>query len=487
MHVSHKPLRVESGNPRVYRTAALLFIVALLVQLGAMLAIHRLRGSVLSYAYQSRDAEEYVSLARGLAWHGRFSQSASPDHVQPIPDTWRTPGYPAVLALIIRFAGDSTPALILFQQVLSAATVPLLWLVMRRYASWRWALALSLLWCIDPFRIYYSLWLLAETLFTFALLLCILFYATRSRFSTGSGLTLGLLAGWVVLIRPIGLLIPLLGISGVFIWCLRARRAGAIPDSPWWKPAMACAVGTLLVVGPWCLRNKKVAGHFALSHQSGASLAYHKVMDVVLWSEGKSRLRFDYDTQDVARANIDARLRSEWQKRVGPLTPDQRFALVWDRLNYDVPIPMDPFVVSDLLSRIGIELLLENWKSTTACFWVQGLSMLVFPLGLVIDPPVGATPLTMLGGRGMLSKVAAGAIGGVYALLLLVVLWRIWSAVWERRWPVHFFVIWPALALFLFSLPSEDPRFRLPIVPLMLVLALPLGRGQWRGESQTDQ
>jgi hypothetical protein len=48
-------------------------------------------------------------------------------------------------------------------------------------------------------------------------------------------------------------------------------------------------------------------------------------------------------------------------------------------------------------------------------------------------------------------------------------------------------VIWPALALFLFSLPSEDPRFRLPIVPLMLVLALPLGRGQWRGESQTDQ
>jgi len=40
------------------------------------------------------------------------------------------------------------------------------------------------------------------------------------------------------------------------------------------------------------------------SAESGASLAYHKVMDVVLWSEGKSRLRFNSNTQDTARAHI---------------------------------------------------------------------------------------------------------------------------------------------------------------------------------------
>src|SRR5436190_2064722 len=105
MHVSRKPTSTLSGSPRVYRTAALLFILALIVQLLAMLAIHRLRGSVLSFAYQSRDAEEYVSLARGLTWHGRFSLAASTDRVLSTPDTWRTPGYPSLLAPIIRLAG----------------------------------------------------------------------------------------------------------------------------------------------------------------------------------------------------------------------------------------------------------------------------------------------------------------------------------------------------------------------------------------------
>src|SRR5205085_4029764 len=156
----------------------------------------------------------------------------------------------------------------------------------------------------------------------------------------------------------------------------------------------------------------------------------------------------------------------------GPLTSAQRASLNWRVLNYDRPSYVDPFVASQLLRHVGVQILWEYRQSVLPCFFAQGVSMLIFPLGLVIAPPAGATPLTLLAGGGRLSLVAGAALGAAYGMLLAVVLWRLWNVVWLRQRPRHLFMLWPALALFVFSLPSEDPRFRLPIVPLMLMLAL---------------
>jgi hypothetical protein len=95
----------------------------------------------------------------------------------------------------------------------------------------------AIAWLLDPFRLYYSLWLLAETLFVFVLLAAVLVYVTKkgtrlfcakhpsgrsgkrvaSPFSSGGwkfswSLVLGLLAGALVLIRPAGLLLPVLAV-----------------------------------------------------------------------------------------------------------------------------------------------------------------------------------------------------------------------------------------------------------------------------------
>ena len=90
-----------------FTTIAYLILIAIVVQATAMLAVAHLRGSATAYAYQSPDADEYVSLARGLARQGSYLGLDSAGKQLTGPDTWHTPGYPAALALVMAIFGDS--------------------------------------------------------------------------------------------------------------------------------------------------------------------------------------------------------------------------------------------------------------------------------------------------------------------------------------------------------------------------------------------
>ena len=554
-------------DSQIRKTIILLAALALAAQGLAMLGVARFRGSPTAYAYSSPDSAEYVALARGLANTGRFVPLDAAGRPLAGPDTWRTPGYPAFLAIVIRLAGDGALALLIAQQIIAAATVPMVWSLVRRFASPRWSMLAAVAWLLDPFRLYYSLWLLAETLFVFVLLAAVLVYVrVRERGWTLSGsLVIGLLAGALVLIRPAGLLLPVLavlaaaldfrghparrrlGVAGVCDssggfglqrfsepeaqardFCeprqrpllpaslFELRRTGALrariapPKLSRTRVAAVCLVGVAALVGPWLLRNRIVAGHWALSHQSGDNFAYRKVADVVLWSQGRHRERFDAQALDEVRIAIDQRLRHEWRQRFGPLTPRQEQALTWTRLNFGRTEGIDPFVASSLLWKVGRQMLAGRGRAMAACFTVQGLKMLVFPLGLVLDPPAGqgSAPFSLLGGgQSRTAQAAAAVIGSTYAVLAVLAAWGLLSAarrrcwpgekkgsgvfcakhpsgrsgkrlptpfflLWHRRWPAHFFAVWLILALLLPTLPFEDPRFRLPLVPFLWLLAV---------------
>jgi hypothetical protein len=139
-------------------------------------------------------------------------------------------------------------------------------------------------------------------------------------------------------------------------------------------------------------------------------------------------------------------------------------------------VDVDPFKASSMLWSIGLDMLAGRLWPMIECFSVQGVFMLIFPLGLVIWPPAGtgSAPLSMLFGSqaGVVARLLPPAIGVAYALLTLWVLIRLVIAVVRRRWPCGFFTFWPAIIMFAFSLPSEDPRFRLPLVPLLWILAV---------------
>jgi hypothetical protein len=535
-----------SGHRPCRYTLAALILAAILAQVLAMASVRHLRGDVAAYAFQSPDAAEYLNLARGIAWHGQYTPCDASGRALAGPDTWRTPGYPLFLALPIRVAGDSPLALLMAQQLLAAATVPLLWLVLRPLTRPRWAILAALAWCLDPFRLYYSLWLMSETLFTFVLLLACWLWVRRAsglgvespsatsqfsvlssqssrpatssirnlKFEIRDSFLLGLLAGLLVLIRPIALPLPLLAIAGVAIvnWRAARGRREASPDhwceNPFSHPApagipsrdpaparrhpksevrnrlfpgvLACSLGVVAALAPWLLRNRVLTGHLAISQQSGASLAYHKVVDIVLWSEGRPQYRFDPDATAEVRDRIDQRVRREWPARYGPLTNRQLETLTWHNLNFGKPVAVDPFKASSMLWSVGLHMLADRPWATLKCFAVQGLFMLIFPLGLVLWPPAGSgsAPLSMiLGGKGLLAaKVIPAALGAAYAALTFWIVVRLVIAAVHRRWPAGLFAFWPALAMFVFSLPSEDPRFRLPLIPLFWILAVAQNR-----------
>jgi hypothetical protein len=468
---------------RDWLTMGGLCVLAATVQGLAMAGVAHVRGSATAYAYTSPDADEYVAYARGIAWQGRFARI---DHdgrqLAPWPDTWRTPGYPAVLAVVVRIFGDSTVVLLGFHQLLTLLTVPLLWLILRRFCSPRWALVGALGWCLDPFRVYYSLWLLAETLFTLVLLVWVWVWARwrDTGWTIRGAFVFGGVTGALVLIRPIAL--PFLVLAPVVVdFAASLRRCREKPRRlhDRLRPvllAAACGLTGLFMTLSWNARNAAVARRDALTSQTGASFAYHKAVDVVLWREGRSRRRFDSATLTEVRDRFDAELREQWARRFGPPTPEQASQLTWRKLNYGQERGIDAIEASSILKSIALRTFLEDKLATAECFAGQGLSMLVFPLGLVLFPPVGAAPFSMLGGGSMLSRVAAGGIGLGYAILVAAVTWRLLRSHFCRGWfSSAYFLFFPAAALFLLSLPSEDPRFRLPIIPLFWAIALARG------------
>jgi len=510
---------------RPWITTLILTLLAVLVQGMALTAIAALRGSPTAYAYQSPDSAEYVAFARGLAQQGRYLPLDASGRPLPCANTWRTPGYPAFLALVIRWFGDNALTLLLAQQLVAAAAVPLAYVLFRRFTSGRWAVLATAAWALDPFRLYYSQWLLAETLFVFTLLIaaCVWGHPGRGRWTCRRAVLVGIITGIAVLVRPIGLLLPPLAWLGVGLSVWRRYRvvddAGVAIRAPSASEglaphplepiacaqgseksnthtllelsharrypsrtlshaiflALACAAGTSAVVGPYVVRNRIVAGHFALTPQTGPSFAYHKVVDVVLFSQDKSRYRFDARTLDEVRTEIDHRLQIKWEQHYGPLTLAQREALTFTKLNFGEAPGIDPFAASSLLWSVGLELLADHPWALVQCFLAQGTTMLVFPLGLVLFPPAGegAAPLsTLLGSGSTAASVLAAALGVCYTALILVICGRLIAAAWRRHWPTHFFAIWPILALVALTLPFEDPRFRLPMIPFLWLLAV---------------
>jgi len=468
---------------RPWITSLILTLLAVSAQGVAIAAIAALRGSPTAYAYQSPDSAEYVAFARGLARQGRYLPLDPAGQPLPYANTWRTPGYPAFLAIVIRLFGDDALSLLLAQQLLAAATIPLAYALIRRFASRRWTILATAAWALDPFRLYYSQWLLAETLFIFVLLIaaCAWVHPDRGRWTYRRSVLVGIVTGVAVLVRPIGMVLPLLAWLGVGVAARRRHPSGALARGT--CLALACAAGTAAVVGPYLLRNRIVAGHFALTPQTGTSFAYHKVVDVVLFSQGRSRYRFDARTLDEIRTDIDHRLRQKWEQSYGPLTPAQREELTFAKLNFGEAEGVDPFAASSLLWSVGLELLADRPWALVQCFVTQGAKMLIFPLGLVLCPPAGegTAPLsTLLGSGSIAASAAAAALGACYAALILAVCGRLIAAAWRRSWPGHCFVIFPMLALFALALPFEDPRFRLPLIPFLWLLAV--ARPRWAAD-----
>jgi len=440
-----------------------LTIAGILVHAGLLAVVTHRTGSLAGYASASLDCSEYVAIAKNVWLHGTFSQGEPPDLT---PDTWRTPGYPLFLAMVIGLFGAAPVVLVLAGQVLAIGNVLLLFTLLRGRFGVRRAMLASLLFLLEPYGLYYSAWLLATTFFTTALLIVwLLWHRIQHAPTPARAMWLGVACGAAVLIRPVATLVPLalfLGILSLGPW--RPGRGGSLSRGRRFMLAAVFGLSVFATEGSWMLRNKIVAGHFAMSHQRGVVLAYFKATEVALWRAGRTGDRYRETALDPARRDqphpVWERIDRKLAERLDLDDDAGRAKVTWPHLAQGNKTDLDAFELSDALSRIGLELLGQDPLATAVCCLARCAVILAFPMNLAWNPPDGAA-----GGR-----IRAGVIGALYLALAMLAIFRLIRG--RAQGMMFFFPAIVTVAMLLATTPQIDPRFRVPMIPLLIAMAL---------------
>lgn len=142
------------------------------------------------------DAYQYYAYGYNLRHFGIFSLSTH--QAKPIPDSFRAPGYPLLVATLIFFMGDTGfyPLILYVQSILSSLLVILTFFLGLKLLP-RWGAMLASIWvAFSPHLISIQSYVLSETLFAFVLLLSIMCFYEAFRYQKiiypiGAGLLFG--------------------------------------------------------------------------------------------------------------------------------------------------------------------------------------------------------------------------------------------------------------------------------------------------------
>jgi len=455
-----------------------LFAIGLAVHLSALGFVQVRSGGIAVYAFRSPDAREYYDIARNLATQGVYAQGES----LPLqPDTWRTPGYPVFLAALMVFVGDSPETLVVVQHILALVNVVIFFAVVREWLGARRALLAALLFLFEPYHVLYAGWLLSTT-WQVTLLLAAwgAWQAVVRTRAQGWWIILGLLIGALILVWPGHVVTG--GCLFVVAWWARWRvnrraRFSSNPQRISVSSPILLLVAAALVVAPWLERNRRISGHIALSDQSGVVLAYFKAAEVLLWRQGGSESRYLELSTDAAHAAFphatwDA-IDRELKLCLADLDESARGEIHWSRLAQGNRTSIDSFRISHELADIGLRNILASPLSAVACYTVRMVDQLTFPVSLGIAPPTGVNP----------NRLKSIALGTPFVLLALLVLLRLWRGKFEGL--DLFFPFITTLAMLLVAAPQIDPRFRVPMIPLLLFVALlPRENDKYRSAEQ---
>lgn len=234
------------------------------------------------------DAAQYYRYAWNLAHHAVFS-GAPPGAARILPDSYRDPGYPLLLAAWMKLFSNQGywyAAVLFTQAAIGALTVPLTMQLGRRWLSRGWATGAGLLIALWPHNIVIASNILSETLFGFLCVLAMLLAAEacqrRSRWwSISAGVAFGAAALTNAVLLPFGILLAL-----YLAW----RRLA--PRRVW----VALLIGAAVLPGAWAVRNLQLPSQ-ASAHSStdralenlvqGSWPAYHAAY--VLLAHGDQR------------------------------------------------------------------------------------------------------------------------------------------------------------------------------------------------------
>lgn len=250
-------------------------ILALALRLASLL-----RGGS-AWAMANPDSPRYSELAAGLLSGCGFARFAMGHCASP--EVLRTPGYPLFLILM-----PSLRAAVAVQAIIGAALCVLVGFFVSAYwGLWAGAIAEGLL-ALDVPSIVQGSRILSDVLFQALLAVAVIVQLrviARGRYdgrNVGEGLGAALLLAVAILVRPVGVLLPLIApLPFLFL----------PPEVGWRRTIALCvlAFGLIAVVmGGWMARNAARTGTWTLSTVAAINLYYFNAGGVVAYRSGQS-------------------------------------------------------------------------------------------------------------------------------------------------------------------------------------------------------
>jgi hypothetical protein len=366
------------------------------------------------------DSEQYLLLASGI----RHRLSYTWNHE---PNTFRTPGYPLLLALL----DNNVAAIVVVQALLAGLTVFLVGLIGHRVFEFRVGLLAASLFAVDVPGVFLAGMVMSETLFAFAVVLAVALLDCPKALGAGRSALGGLVLGFAVLVRPVA--VP----AFVPLAILLAVRRN-------WRGLAVMLAGFALLPAAWSCRNYLHYQRFSLTSNGGYNLLYANAAAVV--SE------LEREPGDSSRVNLAHDFTS--------------------RLATDNPLEL-----SDRMTREAVRIILFHpLRYVWIC--VRGVPKIV--AGIKADDLVLRTrseTVTPSQGSVLLSRMprampAVWLLAGFELLLSLGALVLALASLGFRRWRGAKFVMVGLAACFLLvALPFTDGRFRLPMMPFLYLAA----------------
>jgi len=404
-----------------------------------------------AHVFFQGDTTSYLEPARELVTHLRF-------HNDEGPETYRTPGYcillaPAVMVGHLEFA-------IVLQFLLSLVTLYLVYrLAQLMFEDEPIALLAAALYALEPLSIFYVSQLYSETMFTtlfMAWLYLLSRYLKRERggdlILSGAALTAS------IYVRPIVYYLPAMVLAGLL---LREARSGR---RAWKLFVMQLALFVIVTMGPvivWQLRNKMETGFGGFSGVSSSNMYLYQAASVLA------------EQQHVSFA--------EMQNRLGHGGPERYFRVHPEQATW--PLARRYQYMLDEGSRV-----LREHPFMYARIHLAGMAMVVFSSGInAILKFLRVYPAKRSGSPGLADwgmfpqarfMLAHPTVLIANALLLPIEIAYLLLAVagLSDREVLRKPEVWVIILVFAYYVvmsggPGGESRFRVPLMPMICVLA----------------
>lgn len=408
-----------------------------------------LRALLLFIAFQNPersilpDTDSYIQPALALLENGGQYTTAS---------AIRTPIYPMFIALVYWLFGKHLAAIISVQILVSTLTVLLTYRLGLQFFPKNVAVLGAFLAAISVELIVHSFYIITETLFTFLLLASLLALTIYLKKEGISWLIISaLLLAFTILCRPIVVFFPIFYLLLILLFSKKSMRSRA-------REGIIYIVCTIAVLLPWVWRNNYFVGLPTISTISNLNLLYYNAvsLEANLRELSEAQVRTEMDSR-VAETLLELGWQDNEANRASAhsllarkiiLAHPFRYALLHLKSDVNNLLPS----ITEITEILGITAGGKGTASVLNQYGILAAARHYFGDHLWIIWLL--LPIILL-----LGLIYLGSLGGV------------WWLISKHHWQTLIILLVPVMYLLLIPGAPSLPRFRVPVMPYLTLLA----------------